>query len=335
MSKKKTVETPAPLPAPQSSRKAILLTVGVLAIAALVWFWWRPVVSSGCCAGDNILLITLDTTRADHLPAYGYTKVRTPNLDSLAASGFVFEDAISHAPITLTSHASILTGRLPIAHGIHDNSGYFLALKVKTLAEVLKDNGYSTGAFVSAFILDSRRQLNQGFDTYNDYFGGRENEDINPREIQRRGEDTEIEAANWLEKQSGKKWFLWVHLYDPHDPYDPPEPYRTEYADRPYDGEIAYTDDVVGKLLRKVDSIGANNNTIVVLTADHGESLGEHREETHAMFLYNATQHVPLIIRVPGKRAKRIPVSQATSTWRPPSLIFLGFNRRLRCKVHR
>lgn len=325
MSKKKVAEAP-----PLSSRKAhgvryaiiLLLAAGV--IAAGVWFWRRPVISSGCCPGRNVLLITLDTTRADHLPMYGYTKVRTPNLDALASSGFVFEDAISHAPITLTSHASILTGRLPIAHGVHDNSGYFLALKVKTLAEVLKDNGYSTGAFVSAFILDSRRQLNQGFDTYNDYFGGRENEDINPREIQRRGEDTEIEASNWLEKQSGKKWFLWVHFYDPHDPYNPPEPYRTEYAERPYDGEIAYTDEVVGKLLQKVDSIGAGNNTVIVLTADHGESLGEHREETHAMFLYNSTQHVPLIIRVPGTRSRRISGIVRHIDLAPTILDFLG-----------
>ena len=315
--KKKTEATqqppaaPPPVPPPPPPRRkpvrllAVILVV--IAGAVAIWFFRRDAVKPGCCAGDNVLLITLDTTRADHLPAYGYQNIRTPNFDALAASGFVFEDAISHAPITLTSHASILTGRLPIAHGLHDNSGYFLALKENTLAEVLKSDGYSTGAFVSAFILDSRRQLNQGFDTYNDHFAQSEYQQINPRDIQRRGEETEAEASRWLEQQKGKKWFLWMHLYDPHDPYDPPEPFKTQYAGRLYDGEIAYTDDVVGRLLTKLDSIGAKDNTVIVLTADHGESLGEHSEDTHAMFLYNATQHVPLIIHVPGTRAKRVP----------------------------
>lgn len=315
MSRKK--KKPAPLealpavtPVSPGHRKLLLPVAAVVIIAVAAFYLWvirSHVVSPACCANDNVLLITLDTTRADHLPMYGYKSGHTPNLDLLAGSSVVFEDAVSHVPITLPAHASILTGRLPIAHGMHDNSGYFLDPKETTLAEVLKQNGYTTAAFVSAFVLDSRWQLNQGFDTYYDNFNMAEYQGINGRDIQRRGEETELEASHWLEQNSGKKWFLWVHFYDPHDPYDPPEPYRSEYAQRPYDGEIAYTDEMVGRLLKKVEAIGSGDRTVVALTGDHGESLGEHKEATHGMFLYNATQHVPLLIRVPRTSRKRVP----------------------------
>ncbi len=254
----------------------------------------------------NVMLITLDTTRADRLPAYGYNGIRAPNLDRLAAESYLFEDAIAHVPLTLPSHASMMTGRLPIAHGVRDNSGFFVDQKEITLAEILKKAAYATSAFVSAFVLESRWQLNQGFDFYYDNFNLGQFHDIVAREIQRRAGETEIEIEHWLEENKDKKFFTWVHFYDPHDPYDPPEPYRTEYAQRPYDGEIAYVDEVIGKLMAKLEALQLKERTIVILTGDHGEGLGEHGEPSHGMFVYNTTQHVPMMIFLPNAGSGRI-----------------------------
>lgn len=276
----------------------------VLAAAGAAGYWLIPR-SGGLTAGAykdyNVLFITLDTLRADHLPVYGYTKVKTPNLDQFAEDSYVFEDAIAHAPLTLPSHTSMFTGMLPIGHGVRDNAGYFVDQERKTLAEILKEKGYSTGAFVSSFVLSSRWQLNQGFDFYYDNFNLAEFKKLNPQDAQRPAEETEREVSHWLETNKDKRFFCWAHFYDPHDPYEPPEPYKTEYANNPYDGEIAYLDQYVGKLLKKLEDLKLRDRTIVVITGDHGESLGEHKEITHAMFIYNATQHVPLLVRIPGK----------------------------------
>ena len=303
--------TPAPSPAaPKSSRNKILIALvaaGILLGGGIFFFMLTSkTLQSGVYKDYNILLITLDTTRADHLPMYGYKEVKTPNLDKLADNSFVFQDAIAHAPLTLPSHTSMLTGLLPISHGVRDNAGFFLDPKVTTLPELLKSKGYATSAFVSAFVLDSRWQLNQGFDFYYDNFNLEEFKQLNPQDAQRPAEETALEAEHWLESHKDGPFFSWVHFYDPHDPYTPPEPFKSEYQNA-YDGEIAYTDVYVGKLLDKVESLGLKEKTIVIVTGDHGEGLGEHEEMTHAMFVYNATQHVPLILHIPGASGKRVP----------------------------
>ncbi|HSE42686.1 MAG TPA: sulfatase, partial [Acidobacteriota bacterium] len=313
-SKNKSRQTPPPtVSAPvtdtpkngRSKKSFVVAAILILAIAAGVGFFYKEkffasLKSPGSYKDYNVLLITLDTLRADRLPVYGYSGVKTPNLDRLTAASYVFDDAISHVPLTLPSHTSMLTGKLPIGHGIRDNAGFILDPGEITLAEVLKDQGYATSAFVSAFVLDSRWQLNQGFDFYYDNFNLAEFQDVTPGDIQRRADETEIEATAWLDANRNRKFFTWVHYYDPHEPYDPPEPYKSEYRDNPYNGEIAYTDEYVGKLLDKLRDLKLDEKTIIVVAGDHGESLGQHNESTHAMFVYNTTQHVPFFIHVPG-----------------------------------
>jgi arylsulfatase A-like enzyme/Flp pilus assembly protein TadD len=325
------VREPDVVPAPRGKSRVMLFTivglflaVGLVAFLVFAKSFGPNHVAPGKYKNYNVLLITMDTTRADHLPAYGYTQVKTPNLDQLAAKSFIFEDAISHAPLTLPSHTSILTGLLPVSHGVRDNGGYFLDPKEITLAELLKKNGYATAAFISAFVLDSRWGLNQGFDFYFDHFNLAEFQDVNTRDIQRRGDETEGEAENWLQKNKSRRFFSWVHLYDPHDPYNPPEPYKTTYAGHLYDGEIAFTDDVIGKLFRKLKELGVNDRTIIIVTGDHGESLGQHHEATHAMFIYNSTQHVPLFIFIPGKKNERIRATVRHIDIAPTILALLG-----------
>jgi arylsulfatase A-like enzyme/tetratricopeptide (TPR) repeat protein len=289
-------------------RILIFVFVGCVAIAAaylLLRSSMQKSVQPEKFPNANILLITIDTLRADHLPTYGYTKIKTPGFDRLAAESIVFEDAVAHVPMTLPSHACILTGLLPFSNGMRDNAGFILDSKIKTLAEILKEHGYQTAAFVSAFVLDSQFKLDQGFDLYSDDFALAAARVTNI-DLYRRAADTEVEVDAWLNKNASKKFFLWVHYYDPHDPYEPLEPYRTEYADSPYDGEIAYTDHVLGKLLDRFEIPKLKQNTIVILTGDHGEGLGEHNEKTHSLFIYNATQHVPFMFRIPRMAPKRI-----------------------------
>lgn len=259
----------------------------------------------------NILLVSIDTLRADHLPIYGYDKVKTPNLDALAAEATVFEHAVAPVPLTLPSHASILTGAYPLYHGIRDNAGFILGPDQLTLAEILKEAGYSTGAFVGSFVLDSRFGLDQGFDRYFADFELTGMDTIAPGLIQRPAGEVEAEASKWIDAQrsGGKPFFCWMHFYDPHAPYEPPDPFSTTYRQSLYDGEIAYVDHVLGKLFSQLKQWQLWDNTIVIVTGDHGESLGEHGEETHGFFVYEATQHVPLVWKSPNPRltAKRVP----------------------------
>jgi arylsulfatase A-like enzyme/predicted Zn-dependent protease len=280
-------------------------------------------IATGSLKDRNVLLITLDTTRADHLPAYGYKNVKTPGLDRLADTSLIFDDAIAQVPLTLPSHTSILTGQLPVGHGVRDNEGYLVDPKATSLAAILKAGGYTTAAFVSAFVLDSRFGLNQGFDSYFDHFNGYR--EVNRDEIQRTAEETEAEVEKWLPANKDKRFFCWVHFYDPHEPYDPPEPYATTYAANRYDGEIAYMDRYVGKLLAKLDELRLADRTLVIVTGDHGEGLGEHDETTHAMFLYSTTLRVPLLIRVPGGSGRRIPGIVRHIDLAPTVLDLLGF----------
>ncbi len=254
-------------------------------------------------SAPNVVLITIDTLRVDHLGCYGYKQIKTPNIDGLAADGTLFARAFTTVPVTLPSHTAMLTGTYPMLSGMHDFSGNKLNPQQPTLATVLKQSGYATGAVIAAAVLDSRFGLNNGFDFYYDHFDFNRLEEANLDEMERPGNLVADRALDWLGKNSQKKFFLWMHLYDPHFPYRPPEPYAHEYATHPYDGEIAFADEQVGRLLRFLKDKGLYQNTVIVLSGDHGESLGEHGEKTHGFFIYNATMHVPLMIRLPGKSA--------------------------------
>ncbi len=242
----------------------------------------------------DVVLITIDTLRADSLGFAGNSKVATPVIDRLAAAGRVFSFAHAHNVVTLPSHANILTGRYPYQHGVHENSGFELADDVPTLATLLAEAGYATGAFVAAYPLDARYGLGRGFDVYNDDYlvGSRPTEFVM---AERRGDEVVALAKDWWQDQAGKPRFLWIHLYDPHAPYTPPEPFASRYASEPYLGEVAATDAFLEPLLAP---ILANNDgsTLVIFTSDHGESLGEHGELTHGLFAYEATLKVPLVL---------------------------------------
>lgn len=263
----------------------------------------RPAAEPRSRAGLNLLLITIDTLRADRLSCYDPTHVQTPSIDGLAAEGTVFTRAFTHAPLTLPAHASLLLGKTPLDHGVHDNGRFIVREEFLTLAEHLQGLGYSTGAFVSGYPLHSRFGLGQGFDVYDDRFAAAPGLD---REFaERRAGDTADKALSWL-KGRPSPWFLWVHFYDPHDPYEPPEPFRAKFKNSPYDGEVAYVDEAVGRLLALLRDEGFADGTMVVLTGDHGESLGEHGELTHGFLAYNSTLWIPLVIRVPGMRPSRV-----------------------------
>lgn len=254
-------------------------------------------------ARPNVVVITIDTLRADRIGAYGYAKARTPNIDGLAASGVRFEKAYSPVPITLPSHASLMTGTYPMRTGMHDFSGNKLDPALPTLATLLKAQGYSTGAVVGAAVLDRRFGLNQGFDFYYDNFDFNRMLETNLDAMERPGSVVVDQALGWLRKNSTRRFFLWVHLYDPHHPYNPPAPYNTQFKDDLYNGEIAYTDVQIGRLLGYLRRAGLASNTLIVLAGDHGEGLGEHGEKTHGFFIYNSTLHVPLLMKLPGSGA--------------------------------
>ncbi len=257
-------------------------------------------------AGPNVVVITIDTLRADHVGCYGYKDIKTPNLDALAQEGTRFERAYTPVPVTLPAHSALFTGTYPLRSGMHDFADNKLSPTQPTLASVLKENGYATGAVIGSAVLDSRFGLNHGFDFYYDHFDFSRLQESNLDEMERPGDAVADQALDWLDKNYQKKFFLWMHLYDPHYPYRPPSPYSEEYKDRPYDGEIAFADSQVGRLIRELKEKGVYQNTIIVLTGDHGESLGEHGEKTHGFFIYNATLHIPVIIRVPGESSARV-----------------------------
>jgi len=247
----------------------------------------------------NLVVITIDTLRADHLGCYGYRQIHTPNIDSFAADSVKFEHAFTPIPITLPSHTVIFTGTYPMLNGMHDFSGNRLGAQQQTLASVLKAHGYTTGAVVASAVLDSRFGLNRGFDFYYDHFDFNRLEESNLDEMERPGNVVADQALEWLSKNYQKRFFLWMHLYDPHYPYRPPAPYSEEYKSHPYDGEIAFADEQVGRLLRFLKEKNLYHDTLVVLSGDHGEGLGEHGEATHGFFIYNSTLRVPLLFHLP------------------------------------
>jgi arylsulfatase A-like enzyme/Flp pilus assembly protein TadD len=245
----------------------------------------------------NLLLVTIDTLRADRLSCYDTRHVQTPVMDSLARQGVRFTRAFAHTPTTLPSHTNILTGVLPLYHGVHDNGTFVLHEDQLTLAELLQGQGYATAAFVGAYPLDSRFGLAQGFERYDDDYRSLGSGRL--ASVERRAEAVVEGALSWLKAQQGP-WFLWVHCYDPHDPYAPPEPFHTQFAERLYDGEVAYVDKALGPLFLYLSESGLTGSTLVVLTGDHGESLGEHGEETHGYLTYNSALWVPLIFTGPS-----------------------------------
>jgi len=248
----------------------------------------------------KILLITVDTLRADAVGAYGNPRAETPGMDRLAAAGTRFERAHAQNVVTLPSHANILSGRNPTAHGVHENAGFRFPSDTDTIATLLKAHGYQTAAFVSAFPLDSRFGLTRGFDVYDDRYGKSETHTAFTMQ-ERPGAETVARASAWIAEQdrAGHAWFCWVHVYEPHFPYAPPEPFASRHPGNPYEGEVATADSalepLIAPMLRTTDGAA-----LVILTGDHGESLGEHGEMTHGLFAYEATLHVPLILYYGG-----------------------------------
>ncbi|HSB64002.1 MAG TPA: sulfatase-like hydrolase/transferase, partial [Thermoanaerobaculia bacterium] len=256
-----------------------------------------------------VVVISVDTLRSDHLPFYGYKGVETPALSSLRADSILFEKAYSHAPLTLPSHASLFTGRVPGEHGLHDNLGYHLRRDVPTLAELLKKGGYATGGAVSCYVLKGDSGVGRGFDLYDDEVDAPEGRAALGR-VQRVGPETEKRLEAWIGAQSGKPLFAFLHLYEPHTPYEPPEPFKTRYASVPYDGEIAAADQIVGTFISFLKQKGIYEKALVVFLSDHGEGLGDHGEGEHGMFLYREALQVPLLVKLPG--GKRAGTSVAT-----------------------
>jgi len=277
-------------PLPQAGEGTVLLLLTVLLLASCGHPAARP------SNKTPVILISIDTLRSDHLPAYGYKEVQTPNIDALRSDSIVYRRAYSHTPLTLPSHATILTGVLPADHGLRDNVGFKLAGNVPTLATLMKQNGYATGAAVSAFVLRHETGISRGFDFYDD-----DVEPVGPStvigRVQRNGRDTVRVAKNWIDKQSGPFFFL-LHLYEPHTPYTPPEPFFSRYANH-YDGEIAYADDIVGDLVSHLKEKKIYDDALIIFLSDHGEGLNEHGEEEHGIFLYREALQVPLIVKLP------------------------------------
>jgi arylsulfatase A-like enzyme/Tfp pilus assembly protein PilF len=255
----------------------------------------------------NLLLVTIDTLRTDRVSFYSGRHLKTPNTDSLASRSVVFTRAFALTTTTLPSHTNILLGLTPSYHGVHDNAHFVVRGEFLTLAEHLKNCGYSTGAFVGGFPLDSRFGLNQGFDIYDDNFNKTETslQGAEASGGERRAQAVLDSALKWLQGQKSP-WFLWIHFFDPHDPYTPPEPFKTQYAQNLYDGEVAYVDSVMGDLLRYLEENNLFAKTLIVFTGDHGESLGEHGERTHGYLAYNTTIWIPLFFSLPGLKPRLV-----------------------------
>jgi arylsulfatase A-like enzyme len=281
-------------------RRRLLIAAAIVVVlaAAAIFIWRRGSGGSAPSRTTPVILISIDTLRSDHLPAYGYDKVSTPNLDAFRADAILYERAYSHCPLTLPSHTSMFTGLLPADHGIRDNIGFTLDEKIPSLPALLKSNGYATGAAVSAFVLRKGTGIARGFDDYDDQVEPIDTLQVIAR-VQRAGGETESVARKWIEQHGHRPFFYFLHLYDPHTPYEPPEPFRSQYKNSPYDGEIAYADQVVGDFLSFLKEKGIYDNAMIVILADHGEGLNDHREEEHGIFLYREAIQVPLFVKLP------------------------------------
>lgn len=265
----------------------------LLAATLVIFFFLTPRKKVIKDISLNVLLVTLDTTRADRLGCYGYKKAKTPNLDYLASNGVRFLNAYCQVPLTCPSHCSILTGTYPLYHQVRNNGTYYLSPDLQTLAEALKERGLKTAAFVSSFTVDSRFGLDQGFDVYDDEFvPGQTFKALNS---ERSADKVFTSFSRWLDENKATHFFSWVHFFDPHLPYDPPSPYREQFLDNPYDGEIAFMDFYIGKIVDKLKEHNLLKKTLIILAGDHGEAFGEKQEKGHGVFIYESTMRVPLI----------------------------------------
>ena len=265
----------------------------ILLMLSNIWAFSVPKPSK-----PNVLLITIDTLRADYLSCYNKTKVETPNIDRMASEGLLFSRAFAHNVLTLPSHINILTGTYPFSHGVRDNVGFRLGEEALLISEILKDKGYKTAAFIGAFPLDDRFGLNQGFDVYDDFYG--DTPQLNKLFFVERPAEKVIDASlNWINAQAEGVWFCWIHLFDPHIPYNPPPDIKKKYPSDLYGGEVAYVDQQLGTLFKFFEREKYKDYPLIIITSDHGESLGEHGELTHGVFAYNSTLHIPLIIFQP------------------------------------
>ena len=273
------------------------IVLGAIAfiVAVLVRAWAVP--------SYNVVVITLDTTRADRLSPYGFMDVSLPHLERLAREGVVFDQATTVAPLTLPAHSSLFTGLLPPRHGVHDNADKPLADTATTLAEMLKTRGFRTGAFVSSVVLDPDRGLTQGFEQYS---GVKPGDRTGPEGRQRRADAVVHDALEWLDGVERSPFFMWTHFYDAHRPYDPPEPFATTYGHNLYVGEIAYVDSQIGRLLEALERRRLLDRTILIVAGDHGESLGDRGERDHGVFIYENVLRVPLIVRAPRTAPRRV-----------------------------
>jgi choline-sulfatase len=250
----------------------------------------------------HVVLVTVDTLRADRLAAYGGAPGTTPNMDRIAKEGAFAAAATAHVPLTRPSHVTLFSGLLPWQHGIRDNISPSDVPPAPLLAEVFKSAGFSTGAFVSSMVLAPHSGLGRGFDVFSDRISAPPGARF-VETLQRRGDETLGEAVRWLEANGARgRVFLWLHLYDPHDPYEPPEPFASRFRERPYDGEVAFADELVGRLDAALSRLGLRDDTLLAVTSDHGEGLGEHGETLHGFFVYQTTLAVPLVVRGPGVR---------------------------------
>jgi arylsulfatase A-like enzyme/cytochrome c-type biogenesis protein CcmH/NrfG len=284
----------------------VLLAVGILFFGGPLKRFFHLRKLKSC----NVILITLDTTRADHLSCYDPDHAQTPNLDALAAAGTVFERCISQVPLTLPAHTTILSGTYPAFHQVRDNGGFVVPERLELISETLRKKGFATSAFISAYVLHSKWGLRRGWDYYGDTFHYSKMKGLSLSNIQKPAGAVLPEAEAWLENNGKKRFFSWIHLYDPHAPYEPPPPFDTQYPGRPYEGEVAYMDAELGKFFTFLKDRGLWENTLIVVTADHGEMLGEHGEDGHGFFIYEGAVHVPLIIRSPWP----LPVGRVPAT---------------------
>ena len=302
----------APSASPLVVPAAALVTAAAWLLAACQG---SPDTSLATHEKPNLVLISIDTCRADHLSCYGYERPTTPNIDAVASEGALFERATAAVPLTLPSHSTMLTGTLPPYHGVRDNEGYVLSEANETLAEILKARGYKTAAAVGSFVLDARFGLAQGFDTYDDRM------DAGPATpfsgAERRGEEVSRSAVQWLEANREEPFFLFLHYFDPHWDYRPPPPFDEIYADEPYAGEVAYVDHCIGTVLDKLKSLGLYDTALIAIVGDHGESLGQHGEPGHGFFVYESSLRTPFIVRPPGglKKPRRVADINASAAW--------------------
>jgi arylsulfatase A-like enzyme/tetratricopeptide (TPR) repeat protein len=290
------------------SRRSLRAAAGVVLVAAAVgagWAGWGLYGRLRHGGIRHVVLISIDTCRADRLSCYGYPQPTTPAIDAVARDGALFKSAMTPVPMTTPAHSSILTGTYPPAHGVRLNNGERLAESNLTLAEILRDAGYRTAAFVGAFPLDADFGLNQGFDTYDGQFARKDGKAECSSE--RTGEEVNRPALAWLEGHAAEPFFLFLHYFDPHAPYAPPPPYDAAHPQDPYAGEVAYVDHCIGQVLDRLRAVGAYEDTLLIIVGDHGESLGEHGENTHALLAYQSALHVPLVIRTPrGGKGLRV-----------------------------